>query len=90
MTIDLYTAKLHVRVDGDDEDELIETMINAAEATALNYLNLETLPEAPPVQAAVLMMIGALYANREAQSEKPLVENQLFTRLLDPYRLMVA
>lgn len=90
MTIDLNTAKLHVRVDGDDEDELIQTMIDAAEAAALNYLNLEALPEAAPVQAAVLMLIGALYANREAQSEKPLVENRLFTQLLNPFRLMVA
>ncbi|MBH1979408.1 MAG: phage gp6-like head-tail connector protein [Comamonadaceae bacterium] len=90
MTIDLFIAKDHLRVDNAAEDELIQNMIDAAEAAALNYLNLETLPEAAPVQAAVLMLIGALYANREAQSERPLVENRLFTQLLNPYRLMVA
>lgn len=88
--ITLEQAKLHIRVDHDTEDDAIQAMIDAAEAAALDYLNLEELPEAAPVQAATLMLVGTLYANRESQSERPIVENYLFTRLLAPYRTMEA
>lgn len=32
------------------------------------------------------MLIGALYENREAVTDKPVSESVLFTRLLAPYR----
>ncbi|WP_342665601.1 head-tail connector protein [Xenophilus azovorans] len=88
--IDLEEAKLHLRVDQDEEDAAIQAMINAAEAAVLDYLNLEELPEAAPVHAAALMLVGSLYMNRESQSDRPIIENRLFTRLLDPYRAMEA
>ena len=37
--IDLPTAKLHLRVDVDDEDALIELYIGAAETAASDFLN---------------------------------------------------
>lgn len=98
MSISLADAKLHLRVDHDDEDAAITAMIGAAEQAAADYLNIASLSELEdsnadipqPVMAAVLMLVGALYMNRESQSDRPIIENRLFTRLLDPYRQMEA
>lgn len=77
--IDLPAAKLHLRVDGDDEDTLITAWIAAA------YLGVEgrifrkvydtpdTIPEEDTtgihvneaINAAVLLIVGHLYAHRE-------------------------
>lgn len=88
--IDLTRAKLFLRVDHADEDALITALIEAAEATVQNYLNLDELPEAEPVTAAVLMLVGALFETRESVTDKPLSESVLFTRLLSPYRSMAV
>ena len=84
--INLAEAKLHLRVDQSEEDAAIQQMMEAAEVSVMDYLNLATLPEAPPVAAAMLMLIGALYENRESVTDKPVSESVLFTRLLAPYR----
>jgi len=84
--INLAEAKLHLRVDHSEEDAAIQQMMEAAEVSVMDYLNLDTLPEAPPVTAAMLMLIGALYENRESVTDRPLAESVLFTRLLQPYR----
>ena len=84
--INLAEAKLHLRVDHSEEDAAIQQMVEAAEVSVMDYLNLDTLPEAPPVTAAMLMLIGALYENRESVTDKPVSESVLFTRLLAPYR----
>lgn len=98
-TITLEEAKLHLRVDHDAEDDAITAMIDAAETHAANYLNatngvLESMADSnglpAPILSAVLLMIGTLYAYRESQGERPMLDNQLFTRLLDPYRLVEA
>lgn len=82
--IDLATAKLHLRVDADDEDAVIKIYIEAAENAAIDFLNrnvyatqaeleaagepVEALPMVinSAVQAAMLLTLGHLYANREA------------------------
>ncbi|HQQ71755.1 MAG TPA: head-tail connector protein [Alicycliphilus sp.] len=83
----LQDAKEHIRVDDYFEDVLIARLIDAAQAAVLDYLGTETLPEAAPVRAACLMLLGSLYENRETLSERPLHENRLFDRLLAPYRV---
>jgi len=45
----------------------------------------ETLPET--IRIGMLMQIADLYENREAQSERPLNQNQTLVNLLSPYRL---
>lgn len=82
----LSEAKLHCRVDDSAEDALIASLIDAAEKSILLYLNVEELPDEPPVHAAALMLVGALYENREAITDRPLSDNRLFDRLLAPYR----
>ncbi|MYN11785.1 phage gp6-like head-tail connector protein [Pusillimonas sp. TS35] len=90
--ITLTDAKLHLRVDGTDEDLLIQSMIDASTVAAADYLNMpiaDLLADIPtPVQAAILLQVGDLYANRERQSEKPYFGNATYERLLNPYRVM--
>lgn len=90
--IDIDTAKMHLRVDGDEENDLIALYLAAAEASAVEFLNrdvyatreelilaldeLGLMEEPPPdwadpilvnapIRAAVLLILGHLYSNRE-------------------------
>lgn len=81
--VDLEAAKLHLRVDGEDEDAIIQIYLDAAEQAAIDFLNrnvyvdqdaLDAAAEPPeampmvvnaPIRAAVLLVLGHLYANRE-------------------------
>ena len=67
-------------------------MIDAAVASVGDYINApepldDTAPA--PVKAACLLLVGDLYANREALVERPLSKNPTFERLLNPYRVQV-
>jgi hypothetical protein len=42
---------------------------------------------APPIKAAILLLVGDLHEHREAQSEIVLRENETVHRLLHPYRV---
>lgn len=81
--IDIETAKIHLRTNGDGEDDLISIYLDAAESAAVQFLNrnvyanqvdLEQAEEPAeacpmvingPVKAAMLLILGHLYANRE-------------------------
>ena len=80
VKIDLPRAKLHLRVDGSDEDTLITSWIDAAylaiEGTIFRKVYV-TAADIPPedttgivldeaINSAALLIIGQLYANREA------------------------
>ena len=88
----LQDAKEHLRVDDCCEDMLIARLIDAATASVGDYINAtepldDTAPA--PVKAAALLLVGDLYANREALVERPLSKNPTFERLLHPYRVQV-
>ena len=87
----LYEAKAHLRIDHNDEDELLQAYMDAAEQSVADYLGIE-LPSAmpAPVRAAILLRVGDLYENREGQSHVKLHDNQTFERLLRPYREMAV
>lgn len=90
---DLEAAKLHLRVDNDDEDDAIQDMLDAATAAVMDYLNVE--PDSDydmpaPVWAAILLQVGDLYANRERQGEQQLFVSSTYERLLAPYRVMAV
>ena len=78
MLLDLATAKLHLRVDDSAEDALIGLYVTAAEEFAMQFLGrtiyatelaqgLDTagIVINPAIQAALLLIVGHLYANRE-------------------------
>ena len=92
--ITLEQAKLHLRVDHDAEDALIQSLIDASIAAVADYLETDvttlTADMPTPVEAAVLLQVADLYENREAQAERAYYKNPTFERLLNPYRAIEA
>lgn len=95
--VTLDEVKAHLRVDGSSEDALLTLQLDAAQDAAAQYLNRpipwtnaegQAVDVPASVKVAILLILGALYANREAQSERKLEENQTVRFLLDPYRLL--
>ena len=89
-TID--TVKLRLRVDFDDDDELLGGLILAASGIVLNYLKgraeeildldsngeLTSGSEIPaPVETATIMMVGYLYRNPDADPDKAFAHGML-------------
>ena len=86
----LQDAKEHLRVDDCCEDMLIARLIDAATASVGDYINAtepldDTAPA--PVRAAALLLVGALYEQRESQGDRPYNKNPAFETLLAPYRV---
>ena len=92
--VTLAEAKAQLRVDGAEEDTLIQSYIDAAESAAAQYLNralYETsvgtdttgLVRTKDVKVAVLLQVGAFYADREDLVEMPTGSRVL----LNPYRI---
>lgn len=74
--IDLERVKLHLRVDGDEEDTLIGGYIEAAKSHVAMHCDRELVESAPvepaqmgttpDVEQAILLLVGHWFANREA------------------------
>lgn len=74
--IDLARVKLHLKVDGDEEDLLITGYFEAAKSHVAMHCDRELVDSAPAgpeqmgftpdVEQAVLLLVGHWYANREA------------------------
>lgn len=78
--IDLETAKNHLRVDGHDEDELIQLYLDAAFSTFETWTNRKLIVDGDPlpepvgnalhasrsIDQGVLLLVGHWYANRES------------------------
>lgn len=94
--VTLDEAKAHLRVDGTEEDADITLKLAAAEDAAAQFLNRPLpwadaagteVPVPASVKAAILLMLGDLYSNREGgvfgtiHTVNPTVE-----RLLWPHR----
>lgn len=80
----LANAKTHLRVTHSSEDSLITAYCDAAEAMAEHYCNRSfgsPLPYA--VQAAVYLMVGDLYENRETKQDRQLYVNDACGSLLN-------
>lgn len=108
--ISIDTAKQHLRVDGSDEDGLIQLYVEAATQAACDYLGrkvyadqdaLDADPDADPdagehamvitpsIRAAVLLILGDLYANRERHTSS--ITSVVLDRaqaLLRPHRIV--
>lgn len=83
-------AKQYLRVDHDEDDDLIESLIIAAREWAETYTEKTWLDnEETPVRVkqAILMLVADMYENREAQIIGQTVrDNPTVERLLFPIR----
>ena len=89
LTLD--EAKLHCRIDHDDEDSLLGALIATATTAVADYMNMDaddiddTAPA--PVKSAALLLVGTLYEQRESQGDRQFYKNPTFENLLNPYRV---
>ena len=84
--ITLDEVKTHLRIKQSLEDSALSMYIGAAEAHIANYTNQASAPVNPATKAAALLIVGDLYANKEAQTVKELHKNEAVEALLYPYR----
>lgn len=99
--VPLSLAKMHLRVIGDAENELIQHYIGGATSYIKKYLNRTSLPgedESPQiiekdVQDAALLLIADMYEFREAKfvgQNNAVTENPAVVAKLYPYRLEIG
>lgn len=86
MFITLAEAKAHSRIDTSHDDAAATAMVAAANAYVQQAIGLEAVPEgytpSPMAKSAALLIFADLYANREAQTDKPLTPNKTADSLL--------
>ncbi|ULJ64186.1 head-tail connector protein [Wielerella bovis] len=92
--VTLEIAKLHARIDGDDENVLLDLLLQGAIEHCCEYLNtplFETKEEKgeqdgvvlnADIQTAILLVFSWRYAQREDQESMPVAAQ----KLLDKYR----
>lgn len=81
-------VKTWARIDGDEFDGILPTMIAtavklASHATGTDYTT-ETMPE--PVQQWCAAQVSYWISQPDAATERPLVKSPFLDGLLDPYR----
>lgn len=87
----MFTAedvKQHLRIEDDEEDEYIETLIAQSQAAAEDFCRTEFGDDAPqPVRLAVLLMVSHYYENRDNPDRTIYTTMRMaFENLLYPYR----
>ena len=87
----LAETKLHLRVDHNDEDALIQSLMDTATAACADFLNMpaaDLVVAVPaPIKSAALLLVGTLYEQRESQGDRPYIKNPAFVMFLAPYRV---
>lgn len=88
MILTVDEVKAHLRIETDDEDELIERLIAQAQAVAEAYCRVSFEEDAPePVRLAVLLMVSHYYENRDNSDRQIYVTMRMaFENLLYPFR----
>ena len=88
MIVTLEEAKTHLRIQHDDEDAYLESLIKQAQAAAEDFCRVAFDDPAPePVRLAVLLMVSHFYENRDnADKHVYLTMQMAFTNLLYPHR----
>ena len=86
-TVSLTEVKTHLRITNSLEDTVINIYIAAADDHIANFLNKSTFRKTAAVKAAALLIIGDLFKNREATSDKDYKINPAVENLLFPYRV---
>ena len=101
MILTVDEVKVHLRIEEDDEDEYIASLIRQAQSTAEDFCRVsfepaaetsgpdnETISAAPePVRLAVLLMVSHYYENRDNPERAVYGTMRIaFENLLYPYR----
>ena len=91
MILTVDEVKVHLRIEEDDEDDYLETLILQSQAAAEDFcrVSFETdyasIPE--PVRLAVLLMVSHYYENRDNPDRAVYGTMRIaFENLLYPYR----
>ena len=81
-------VKVHMRIQHDEEDEYIGSLIAQAQAAAEDYCRVQFSDPAPePVRLTVLLMVSHFYENRDNPDRQVyLTMRMAFQNLLYPYR----
>lgn len=90
MIVSVSDVKEHLRIEGDEENSYISSLIMQAQAAAEDYcrVSFEHMDHAPdPVRLAVLLFVSHYYENRDI-SEHAVYNAMMaaFHNLLYPYR----
>ena len=66
MIVTVNEAKVHLRIEHNEEDAYIADLIEQAQTAAEDYCRVSFNDESPqPVKLAVLLMVGFYYENRD-------------------------
>lgn len=88
MVVTVEEAKAHLRIQHDDEDAYISSLIEQSQATAEDYCRVTFDEKAPQaVRLAVLLMVSHYYENRDNPDKHIyLTMRMAFENLLYPHR----
>ena len=80
--VTLTEVKEYLRIDGEEENILLATLIAVATSHCENYLQAGLLSDVPtPVKQAILILVGHFYEQRGGENIPKVVYD-----LLSPYR----
>lgn len=88
MIVTVDEVKVHLRIQHDEEDGYIGSLIAQAQAATEDYCRVQFSEPAPgPVRLAVLLMVSYFYENRDNPDRQVyLTMRMAFQNLLYPYR----
>jgi len=88
MVVTVEEFKAHLRIQYDEEDTYLESLIRQAQAVAEDFCRVIFNNAAPePVRLAVLLMASHYYENRDNPDKQVYLAMRLaFENLLYPYR----
>lgn len=88
MVIDRDEVKEYLRIENDEEDDLIDSLIAQSQASAEDFCRVEFGSNAPePVKLAVKLMVSHYYENRDNPDRAVYGTMRIaFENLLYPYR----
>ena len=88
MILTVAEVKTHLRIEDNDEDTYLGTLIAQAQAAAEDFCRVNFTDDAPgPVRLAVMLMVSHYYENRDNPDRAVYGTMRIaFENLLYPYR----
>ena len=92
MIVTVDEVKTHLRIQYDEEDAYLTSLIAQAQAAAEDYCRTQFSDPAPePVRLAVLLMVGFYYENRDIPDMTAYKAMRMaFDSLLYPYKMLLV